>query len=69
MLDPEASTDENYVSIPRGGPIYLCDMVGPLTKVADFEVSIFLELERLKAELSSDSLEMFDDEISIQDTK
>ncbi|KAK4723663.1 hypothetical protein R3W88_026442 [Solanum pinnatisectum] len=69
MLDPEASADENYVTVPRGGPIYISDMVGPLTKVADFEVSIFHELERLKAELSSDSLEMFDDEISIEDLK
>lgn len=69
MSDPEASADENYVSVPRGGPIYISDMVGPLTKVADFEVSIFRELEHLKAELSSDSLEMFDDEISIEDLK
>ncbi|XP_010327032.1 snRNA-activating protein complex subunit isoform X2 [Solanum lycopersicum] len=69
MLDPEALADENYVTVPRGGPIYISDMVGPLTKVADFEVSIFHELERLKAELSSDSLEMFDDEISIEDLK
>lgn len=45
MSDPEASADEHYVSIPRGGPIYISDMVGPLTKVADFEVSIFRELE------------------------
>ncbi|KAF3633715.1 putative protein -like protein [Capsicum annuum] len=79
MMDPEISADESYVSVPRGGPIYVSDMVGPLTKVADFEVSIFRELEyfedlnfvmqRLKAELSSDSLEMFDDEISIEDLK
>nr|XP_016461784.1 PREDICTED: snRNA-activating protein complex subunit-like isoform X1 [Nicotiana tabacum] len=69
MSDPEASADEHYVSIPRGGPIYISDMVGPLTKVADFEVSIFRELERLKAELSVDSLEMFDNEISIEDLK
>ncbi|XP_019251944.1 PREDICTED: snRNA-activating protein complex subunit isoform X3 [Nicotiana attenuata] len=69
MSDPEASADEHYVSIPRGGPIYISDMVGPLTKVADFEVSIFRELERLKAELSVDSLEMFDDEISVEDLK
>lgn len=45
MLDPEALADENYVTVPRGGPIYISDMVGPLTKVADFEVSIFHELE------------------------
>ncbi|NP_001312846.1 snRNA-activating protein complex subunit-like [Nicotiana tabacum] len=69
MSDPKASADEHYVSIPRGGPIYISDMVGPLTKVADFEVSIFRELERLKAELSVDSLEMFDDEISVEDLK
>ncbi|KAM3321470.1 snRNA-activating protein complex subunit isoform X1 [Capsicum chacoense] len=66
MMDPEASANESYVTVPRGGPIYISDMVGPLTKVAEFEVSIFRELERLKAELSSDSLEMFDDEISIE---
>ncbi|CAN4117469.1 unnamed protein product [Withania somnifera] len=69
MSDPEAPADENYVSVPRGGPIYISDMVGRLTKVADFEASIFRELEHLWAELSSDSLEMFDDEISIEDLK
>ncbi|XP_059301444.1 snRNA-activating protein complex subunit isoform X1 [Lycium ferocissimum] len=69
MSNPEASADENYVSVPRGGPIYISDMVGPLTRVADFEISIFHELERLKAELSSDSLEMFDAEISVEELK
>ncbi|KAK4364133.1 hypothetical protein RND71_015491 [Anisodus tanguticus] len=69
MSELEASADENYVSVPRGGPIYISDMVGPLTKVAEFEVAIFHELECLKVELTSDSLETFDDEISVEDLK
>lgn len=37
--------DEHYVSIPRGGPIYVPDAVGPLTRVPDFETLVFQELQ------------------------
>ncbi|KAF2312670.1 hypothetical protein GH714_039512 [Hevea brasiliensis] len=39
------------VSIARGGPIYVPNLVGPLTRVPDFESALFYELEDLKDEL------------------
>lgn len=34
-----------HVSISRGGPIYVPNMVSPITKVTVFETSISLELQ------------------------
>ncbi|XP_021687512.2 snRNA-activating protein complex subunit isoform X4 [Hevea brasiliensis] len=42
---------ETSVSIARGGPIYVPNLVGPLTRVPDFESALFYELEDLKDEL------------------
>ena len=36
-----------YVSIPRGGPIYVPDLVSPLTRVPDFEASLLQEIQVL----------------------
>ncbi|XP_059640334.1 snRNA-activating protein complex subunit isoform X2 [Cornus florida] len=58
-----------YVTIPRGGPIYVPDMVGPLTRVSDFEASVLQELENLWAEIRSDSLEVCDDDILVDELK
>uniref|UniRef100_A0A5B7AJF4 Putative snRNA-activating protein complex subunit n=1 Tax=Davidia involucrata TaxID=16924 RepID=A0A5B7AJF4_DAVIN len=61
--------DGAYVSIPRGGPIYVSNMVGPLTRVSDFEASLLQELESLRAEIWSDSLETCEDDISVDELK
>uniref|UniRef100_A0A5B7AJM0 Putative snRNA-activating protein complex subunit n=1 Tax=Davidia involucrata TaxID=16924 RepID=A0A5B7AJM0_DAVIN len=61
--------DDAYVSIPRGGPIYVPDMVGPLTRVSDFEASLIQELESLRAEIYSDSPETCEDDISVGELK
>ena len=37
--------EETYISIPRGGPIYLPDMVGPLSKTYEFETNVLQQLE------------------------
>ncbi|CAK9182195.1 unnamed protein product [Ilex paraguariensis] len=68
----EDGGDATYVSIPRGGPIYVPDMVGPLTRVPDFESVVFHQLQDLKAEveeLSSDSLEPCGEDISVDELK
>ncbi|KAL2475804.1 snRNA-activating protein complex subunit [Abeliophyllum distichum] len=61
--------EEHYVSIPRGGPIYVPDMVGPITRVPDFETLAFQELQSLVEELPSDFDETRDNEISVDELK
>nr|GMD53799.1 snRNA-activating protein complex subunit [Ipomoea batatas] len=68
-MDFDVGGDDPNVSIPRGGPIYVPDMVSALTRIPDFESSVFHELQNLKEELCCDSLEMYDDEISVEELK
>ncbi|KAL8046071.1 hypothetical protein ABFS82_08G157700 [Erythranthe guttata] len=65
----EDGGEELNVSIPLGGPIYVPDSVGPLTRVPDFETSVFQELQSLKEELYGDSTEICDEEISVDELK
>ncbi|PSS32839.1 SnRNA-activating protein complex subunit like [Actinidia chinensis var. chinensis] len=58
-----------YVSIPRGGPIYVPDLVSTLTRVPDFEASLLQEIQKLEAELHSDFFEMSDEDISVDELK
>ncbi|GFY85940.1 snRNA activating complex family protein [Actinidia rufa] len=51
-------------SIPRGGPIYVPNMVSSLTRVSDFEASLLKELENLNADLNSDSIEASMDSVT-----
>ncbi|KAK3009538.1 hypothetical protein RJ639_014638 [Escallonia herrerae] len=53
-----------YASIPRGGPIFVPDMAGPLTKVSDFESTVYQQLQDLEKEVScaSSSSHTFDDD-------
>lgn len=44
MVDSSAFEDV-YVSIPRGGPLYVSDMVGPLTGVSQFQSCVEHELQ------------------------
>ncbi|KAK6940264.1 snRNA-activating protein complex, subunit 3 [Dillenia turbinata] len=57
------------VSIPHGGPIYVPDLVGPLTKVLDFETSVLEQLEHLKAEICSESSQPFDEDFLVDELK
>ncbi|XP_027088179.1 snRNA-activating protein complex subunit-like [Coffea arabica] len=61
--------DEQYISIPCGGPIYSPHMLGRLTRVSEFESSVFEQLQNLKAEIGWDSLEISDDEFCVNDLK
>ncbi|PIA50548.1 hypothetical protein AQUCO_01200017v1 [Aquilegia coerulea] len=45
------STTIEHHQLPRGGPIYLEDLISPLTKVHDFESSILQELQLLNSDL------------------
>lgn len=47
MLGHDDGGEELNVSIPLGGPIYVPDIVGPLTRVPHFETSAFQELQVL----------------------
>ncbi|KAH9620754.1 hypothetical protein KSS87_005779 [Heliosperma pusillum] len=70
MEDGEASErvrEEDFSSsIPRGGPIFVADLVSRLTRVPVFESQVFHELECLKAELGSGLLD-FEEDISTED--
>ncbi|XP_057752437.1 snRNA-activating protein complex subunit-like isoform X1 [Arachis stenosperma] len=57
------------LSIPRGGPIYVPNMVSPSTTVPQFENSIISELQNLEAELSQDATRISDDDVSVDDLK
>ncbi|XP_020974068.1 snRNA-activating protein complex subunit isoform X5 [Arachis ipaensis] len=57
------------LSIPRGGPIYVPNMVSPSTRVPQFENSIISELQNLEAELSQDATRISDDDVSVDDLK
>ncbi|KAM4101542.1 hypothetical protein ACB094_05G151000 [Castanea mollissima] len=57
-------------SIPRGGPIYVPNLVGPLSSVPNFESSLLLQLQNLEAELcTSDSSQPLDEDISVDELK
>ncbi|KAL6544666.1 hypothetical protein OROMI_023528 [Orobanche minor] len=69
LLGHDQGGEDLYVSIPLGGPIYVPDSIGPLTRVSDFETSVYQELQSLKEELSGDSTETCDDEILVDELK
>lgn len=37
--------EDSYVSVPRGGPIYVPDFVGPITRIPEFLTSIVQQLQ------------------------
>lgn len=47
LLGHDEGGEDRCVSIPLGGPIYVPDMVGPLSRVPEFENSVFQELQVL----------------------
>lgn len=42
---PEAAECDLSIPIPRGGPIYVPNMVGPSTRVPHFQTSLLFELQ------------------------
>ncbi|KAK4276035.1 hypothetical protein QN277_019030 [Acacia crassicarpa] len=62
-------SEECELSIPRGGPIYVPNLVGPCTRVAEFENSVICELQNLEAELYKDVVDLCDDDISVDELK
>ncbi|XP_038689429.1 snRNA-activating protein complex subunit isoform X2 [Tripterygium wilfordii] len=65
-FEQEHVNDSNF-SIPRGGPIYIPNMVGSLTRVADFEASAARQLQDLEYELLTDSY--VDEDICVDELK
>lgn len=61
------------LSIPRGGPLYVPNLVSPLTSVHHFQSSLLRELQDLEVEISSSDATLgFDDEegdISVDELK
>ncbi|XP_071737069.1 snRNA-activating protein complex subunit-like isoform X2 [Rutidosis leptorrhynchoides] len=69
MKNSTSPLEDVYVSVPRGGPIYVSDMVGPLTSVSEFQSSLQDELKDLKKELCTDFTEQPGDDISVDELK
>ncbi|KAH1243910.1 snRNA-activating protein complex subunit [Glycine max] len=63
---PEAAECDLSIPIPRGGPIYVPNMVGPSTRVPHFQTCLLSELRNLEAELSEDFSHL---DISVDDLK
>ncbi|XP_027178415.1 snRNA-activating protein complex subunit-like isoform X1 [Coffea eugenioides] len=68
-MEPPGIRGEQNISIPHGGPIYSPHMLGRLTRVSEFESSVFEQLQNLKADIGWDSLDISDDEICVNDLK
>ncbi|XP_062106968.1 snRNA-activating protein complex subunit isoform X2 [Humulus lupulus] len=62
------NTNGESLSIPRGGPLYVPNLVSPLTSVRHFQSSLLLELQNLEFELSLDATQVEED-ISVDELK
>lgn len=60
--------EESSFLIPRG-PIFVPDLVSPLTKVSVFESDVYHELESLKGELGSELIDFCEEDISVDGLK
>ncbi|KAI6704182.1 hypothetical protein NL676_013318 [Syzygium grande] len=56
-------------SIARGGPLFVPNFIGPLTRAPEFEASLLRELEKLKAEVSCGSQPECDEDLSVDELK
>ncbi|KAI3723605.1 hypothetical protein L2E82_35335 [Cichorium intybus] len=68
-MEDSSVFEDVFVSIPRGGPIYIADMVGPLTNVSHFQSCIEDDLKDLKKELCLELTEQHRHEISVDELK
>lgn len=70
VVEYQAQEDEDCrPSCARGGPIFVPDLIGAVTTVHEFEISVLRELHALEAELLMDSTSEFDDELSVDALK
>ncbi|XVE85319.1 hypothetical protein DITRI_Ditri17bG0082200 [Diplodiscus trichospermus] len=60
--------EEANCSIPKGGPIYVPNLISPLTRVPEFQNSVRQQLQELEAELDSAKLTESED-IGVDDLK
>ncbi|XWS22758.1 hypothetical protein CRYUN_Cryun29cG0063800 [Craigia yunnanensis] len=60
--------EESNCSIPKGGPIYIPNLISPLTSVPEFQNSLLQQLQELEAELDSPQLTESED-ICVDDLK
>ncbi|GKV07323.1 hypothetical protein SLEP1_g19117 [Rubroshorea leprosula] len=62
--------DDANISSPRGGPIYIPNLVSTLTSVPKFQKSLLQQLQDLKVELNGDTSELTDaDDIFVDDLR
>lgn len=66
-LECSIGIDDPSISIPRGGPIYVSNMSGPIVRVPLFQDSLLSQLHSLQSELPPDS--NHDHDISVDDLK
>ncbi|XP_044495092.1 snRNA-activating protein complex subunit [Mangifera indica] len=53
------------IQVPRGGPIYMMNMISPVTRVPEFEDALLRQLQDLVAELCLDSSQLCDDDLDL----
>ncbi|KAL8119212.1 snRNA-activating protein complex subunit isoform X2 [Apium graveolens] len=58
-----------YHSIPRGGPLYISNLVGSLTKPPFFHSHLLSELKDLREELGEDFTDIGEDDLSVDELK
>ncbi|KAI3669633.1 hypothetical protein L6452_40941 [Arctium lappa] len=68
-MEDSSAFEDSLVSIPHGGPIYISDMVGPLTSVSSFRSCVEEELQDLRKELCLDFTEQHHHEIVVDELK
>lgn len=66
-LECSIGIDDPSISIPRGGPIYVSNMSGPIVRVPLFQDSLLSQLHSLQSQLPPDS--NHDHDISVDDLK
>ena len=59
----------HHPSCARGGPIFVPNLISPVTTIHEFEISILRELHTLEVELVMDSTMEFDNELSVDELK
>ncbi|OVA19697.1 snRNA-activating protein complex [Macleaya cordata] len=68
-LEEEEEEDQVVCnSIARGGPIYVLDLIGPITRVGQFEAAVLDQLQSLRAECA-DSSQLCEDDLSVDELK
>ncbi|KAM5580160.1 snRNA-activating protein complex subunit-like [Rosa sericea] len=68
--DANGSEEVEELTVPRGGPLYVENLTGPLTSVGLFQSSVLQELQDLEVELASGCSQVCDEEdISVDELK